>query len=69
MTFEEIQQTIEQMLAVQRELQESQIKQTQEIQLLIEQSKQHQRNLDKHERILKLLVPNSIASFDLEERL
>ncbi|PSN14917.1 hypothetical protein C7293_09540 [filamentous cyanobacterium CCT1] len=66
MTFDEIQQTLEQMLAVQRELQESQIAQRQEIQdMLIYQDRQ-QRLVD---RMIGYSITNESDYLTLEERI
>lgn len=47
MTFEEIQQAIQGMLEVQRELQQTQIRQSQEIRDLIEQGKEQDRRIEQ----------------------
>ena len=47
MTPEEIQKTLETMLIVQRELQETQIKQSEEIKDLIEQGKEQDRRIQQ----------------------
>lgn len=66
MTFDEIQQTLERMLAVQRELQESQLRQRQETdQLLIYQQTQ-QRLVD---RLIGYSISNKSDHLDLEERM
>ena len=59
MTPEEIEKTINQMLAVQKELQESQIKQGQEIDRLLELS----------DRLIRLNIDRVSAELSLEERL
>ena len=47
MTFEEIQKTLETMLEVQRELQETQIKQSEEIKDLLLQGKEQDRRIQQ----------------------
>ena len=67
MTFDEVQQTLEQMLAVRRELQESQIEQRQEIRDMLAYQERQQRLVDR------LLIGYSITTesgdLTLEERL
>ncbi len=46
MTFEEIQQMLELLLAVQREIQESQLRNREDINLLIEQSRQSREDIN-----------------------
>lgn len=47
MTFEEIQQTIQGMLEVQRELQQTQIKQSEEIRQLIEGAREQDKRIEQ----------------------
>jgi small-conductance mechanosensitive channel len=56
MTFDEIQRTLEQMLAVQRELQESQLNQRQEMeQMLAVQRELQESQLNQRQEIVQLL--------------
>jgi hypothetical protein len=73
MTFDEIQQTLEQMLAVQRELQESQlgqrqqqIAQGQQIQDMMAYQERQQRLID---RLIGYSITNESDHLTLEERL
>jgi hypothetical protein len=73
MTFDEIQQTLEQMLAVQRELQESQLGQKQhqmaqgqQIQDMLAYQERQQRLLD---RLIGYSITNESDHLTLEERL
>jgi hypothetical protein len=66
MTFDEIQQTLEQMLAVQRELQESQLGQRQEIQAMLAYQEHQQRLID---RLIGYSITNESDHLNLEERL
>jgi hypothetical protein len=66
MTFEEIQLTLEQMLAVQRELQESQLAQRQEIQAMLTYQERQQRLID---RPIGYSITNESDHLTLEERL
>ena len=66
MTFNEIQQTLEQMLAVQRELQESQIEQRHEIQDMLVYQERQQRLVD---RLIGYSITNEGDHLTLEERL
>ncbi|UBF29343.1 hypothetical protein K9N68_16805 [Kovacikia minuta CCNUW1] len=73
MTFDEIQRTLEQMLAVQRELQESQLRQRQEIdQLLVyhDQLLAYQQNQQRLvDRLIGYSLSNESDHLDLEERM
>ncbi|MDA0673210.1 MAG: hypothetical protein O3C67_05835 [Cyanobacteria bacterium] len=66
MTFEEMQQTLEQMLSVQRELQNSQLR-------LLEAQQQLQESQQRQQGILDQLVGYSLTNesehLDLQERL
>ena len=73
MTFEEIQKTIEGMLAVQRDLQESQIRLTEQSQRqqgildqLAEQSQRQQRILDQ---LIGYSINQESGQLDLQEQL
>ncbi|WP_017301484.1 hypothetical protein [Nodosilinea nodulosa] len=66
MTFDEIQQTLEQMLVVQRESQESQIAQRQEIQDMLAYQERQQRLVD---RLIGYSITNESDHLTLEERL
>jgi hypothetical protein len=66
MTFEEIQLTLEQMLAVQRELQESHLAQRQEIQAMLTYQERQQRLID---RLIGYSITNESDHLTLEERL
>lgn len=55
MTFDEIQKTIEGMLAVQRNLQESQLK-------LVEKQSSHDENLNRIENLIAELAKIALAS-------
>lgn len=66
MTFEEMQRILEQMLAVQRELQESQISQRQDITQLLEAQQRQERLLD---RLIGYSITSESNHLDLEERL
>lgn len=66
MTFEEIQTTIEGMLAVQRELQESQIRLTQQTQQIAEQTQRQQKILDQ---LIGYSIIQESGQLDLQEQL
>ncbi len=66
MTFEEIQSILEQMLAVQRDLQESQLTQRQEIQDMLSYQDRQQRLVD---RLIGYSITNESDHLTLEERL
>jgi hypothetical protein len=66
MTFNKIQQTLEQMLVVQRELQESQIEHRQEIRDMVAYQERQQRLVD---RLIGYSITNESDHLTLEERL
>ena len=79
MTFEEIQQMLELLLAVQREIQESQLRNREDINLLIEQSRQSREDINllieqsrQQNKNIERLIGYSITvesdHLDLEER-
>ncbi|UBF25770.1 hypothetical protein K9N68_30175 [Kovacikia minuta CCNUW1] len=80
MTFDQIQRTLEQMLAVQRELQESQLRQRQEIDQLLVYQVNQQGQIDQllayqqnQQRLVDRLIGYSLSNesdhLDLEERM
>jgi hypothetical protein len=65
MTFEEIQRTLEQMLAIQRDLQEKHLQMLDAVSRLIEVSNRHERRI---EQLIGYSLTNESDHLNLEEK-